>query len=181
MIPVKSIPDLIHDFEDNIFQVENALTDEVCDNLISEIEKNMYEGKPTGWLGHWSKGLLDNNHYIHDNLQTVWEKAVEFYDCKIDFVEPYHIKKYDVLNFYGAHTDSFGSITKRLDRRLSLVVQLSHEQSYESGELVIAGTSATKKRGSAIFFPSTFTHQVNRVKKGKRYSLITWGWGNIFK
>lgn len=181
MIPVKVPPDIIHDFVDNICVVENALNSLQCDMLIAECQKDLYEGKPTGWSGNWSKSLLPITHDIHNILKDTWQIAIDFYQTSIDFVEPYHIKKYRPLNYYGSHTDNYISVSERLDRKLSLVVQLSDEVDYVQGELSIAGNIVSKKRGTAIFFPSNYIHHVNQVKKGNRYVLISWGWGKILR
>ena len=180
MLPVKVPPEIKNDFYENIFLIENALSNEQCQSLIDEIQSNIYEGKPTSWRGSWNKGLLPIDHDIQFVLNESWSKAQQFYETSLDFIEPYHIKSYKTLNFYGPHTDNYLSVTERLDRKISLVVQLTDECDYEQGELVIMGKSVSKKRGTAIFFPSNYTHHVNQVKKGERYVLISWAWGKIF-
>lgn len=181
MIPVKLPPEIKHDFLENIFVVENALSLEQCHSLISDSQSYLYEGKPTGFSGLWSKGMLPINHKIQFLCSDIWEQAQQFFQTSLDFIEPYHIKSYKTLNYYGPHTDNYISVAERLDRKISLVVQLSDEIDYERGELVIAGNIVSKKRGTAIFFPSNYMHHVNQVKKGERYVLISWAWGKILK
>jgi len=181
MIPVKQTPEIIYDFSDNLFVKENYLNDEVCDALIEECSAKVIKGKPSNWSGSWSKHFLDCDHYIHQNLNSIWEEATDFYGTTIDFIEQYHVKKYTFGNFYGSHTDNFISVSKRIDRKLSLVVQLSHESDYKSGNLSIAGNIMTKNRGSVIIFPSAYIHQVSTVGFGERWVLISWAWGPVFK
>jgi PKHD-type hydroxylase len=83
---------------------------------------------------------------------------------------------------YDKHTDTgFGSLV----RKLSLTVQLSDEESYEGGELIlhISGSDyvSSKEQGSALVFPSYTLHEVKPVTKGTRYSLVAWVTGKPFK
>ncbi|NDB82243.1 MAG: 2OG-Fe(II) oxygenase [Alphaproteobacteria bacterium] len=180
MIPVKFPPEIKNDFLENIFIVEDALTVQQCQSLIDEIRPNIYEGQPSNWAGIWNKGLLPIDHNIQYILNEFWLQAEQFYKTNIKFIEPYHIKSYKTLNYYGSHTDNYVSVAERLDRRISLVVQLSDENDYAQGELVVAGNIVSKKRGAAIFFPSNYIHHVNQVKRGERFVLISWAWGSTF-
>jgi len=181
MIPVKKMPEIIFDYTDNLFVKENYLDKEVCDNLIKECIDKTQKGKPVNWSGSWSKYFLDCEHDIHQHLDSVWQEAINFYEATIDFVEQYHVKKYTFGNFYGPHTDNFISVSQRIDRKLTLVVQLSDELNYKSGDLSIEGNIMTKKKGSVIIFPSAYKHQVNNVGFGERWTLISWAWGPVFK
>ena len=65
-------------------------------------------------------------------------------------------------------------------RKLSAIVQLTDESSYEGGNLEFFNiqeyppTKDIRKQGSVTFFPSFIEHQATPVTKGKRYSLACW-------
>ena len=83
---------------------------------------------------------------------------------------------------YTWHQD-FGS--KGPSRKLSLVLQLSHPNEYEGGELQLLNkgepTIIQKSRGLIVAFPSWTLHQVTPVIKGTRQTLVTWVTGPSFK
>jgi PKHD-type hydroxylase len=78
----------------------------------------------------------------------------------------------------GSHYDWHPDIGPRMNKRkLSIVIQLSDEEDYEGGGLVInTGNIVTpsKKQGSVILFPSFLLHKVEPLKSGNRYSLVCW-------
>jgi len=72
-------------------------------------------------------------------------------------------------------------------RKLSVSIQLSPDN-YKGGELEIMTGShpkdrfkMTKEQGSIIIFPSYMLHQVLPIKKGQRYSLVSWITGPSLK
>jgi len=70
-------------------------------------------------------------------------------------------------------------------RKLSLSIQLSNPNTYKGGDLLIHEGSeeqAMKRdQGTLIAFPSFIEHEVTKVTKGERYSLVGWITGNNFK
>jgi PKHD-type hydroxylase len=71
-------------------------------------------------------------------------------------------------------------------RKLSFVLQLSHHDDYEGGNLQLLDESgnnyiAPRKRGTMILFDSRTQHRVLRVTKGTRKSLVGWTVGPRWK
>jgi PKHD-type hydroxylase len=70
-------------------------------------------------------------------------------------------------------------------RKLSIVVQLTDEDSYAGGDFeILDGTYPEKlprTRGMLLMFPSYTMHKVNPVTDGIRNSLVGWISGNNFK
>jgi PKHD-type hydroxylase len=83
---------------------------------------------------------------------------------------------------YGKHTDVMFQGTVR---KLSITVQLSDENSYEGGDLILHtgkdGYTNSKGQGRLLAFPSYTLHEVKPVTKGTRYSLVAWVTGKPFK
>jgi len=89
---------------------------------------------------------------------------------------------YQSAGEFGNHIDNAirfvpGSHVKiRTD--ISITVFLSEPESYEGGELIIEDTygqqSVKLKAGDAILYPSTSTHRVTPVTKGRRLASFFW-------
>jgi PKHD-type hydroxylase len=87
--------------------------------------------------------------------------------------------RYDVGMKYGAHIDAaflpVGPQPLRSD--VSCTMFIANPSEYQGGELLIhLGTEVTRikgKAGSAIFYPSTYVHQVTPVSSGARLVMIT--------
>lgn len=79
---------------------------------------------------------------------------------------------------YGWHYDTHWENEAPYDRKLSIVVQLSHPDEYMGGDFEFFNTPSPgeifKPRGSILIFPSFFWHQVLPVTNGTRYSLVSW-------
>jgi PKHD-type hydroxylase len=79
---------------------------------------------------------------------------------------------------YDWHYDTFWENPMPFDRKLSVVIQLSHPNEYTGGEFEFFGMPSPglewKERGSILIFPSFFFHRVLPVTSGKRTSLVSW-------
>lgn len=80
---------------------------------------------------------------------------------------------------YGLHHDVMWDKNDGLDRKLSIVVQLSDPSEYEGGSFAFSEVKTPKEdlfkvKGSVLVFPSYLSHQVTPVTKGVRKSLVAW-------
>ena len=76
------------------------------------------------------------------------------------------------------HFDHIHSIfdgKKRGIPTISIIGILNED--YQGGELVINEKKIKTKIGDIVIFPSCFMypHEIKEIKKGTRYSFITWG------
>lgn len=98
------------------------------------------------------------------------------------FGEAIQIGCYNEGDFYKWHQDS--GPHEFSNRKLSIVVQLSNPEDYEGGELQFLGFENEKVvsgQGDLILFPSYNPHQVTKITKGQRYSLVAWISGPCFR
>jgi len=83
---------------------------------------------------------------------------------------------------YGAHTDSG---PKTCIRKLSFVIQLSNPTDHEGGNLKLHFSDdplvIPKRKGSICFFPSYVLHEVTKITKGQRFSIVGWITGPQFR
>ena len=114
--------------------------------------------------------------------------------------------KYKLNHFYNWHCDSWNKPYERKDtnspdhgkiRKLSMTCQLTDGSEYEGGELEFdfrnyephlrdesqhrVQCKEILPKGSIIVFPSFVWHRVKPIKKGVRYSLVSWHCGNPYK
>jgi PKHD-type hydroxylase len=91
---------------------------------------------------------------------------------EIQFTE-YHSGE---LGHYDWHHDVNWSSPLMVDRKLSVVIQLTDPTEYEGGDFLFREVENPdfKPQGSILVFPSFLEHKVTQVTKGTRYSLVTW-------
>ena len=72
-----------------------------------------------------------------------------------------------------------------VNKKLSFVIQLSNSTDYEGGDLTLHLSDdplvIPKKKGTICFFPSYVLHEVTKVTKGQRFSVVGWITGPQFK
>ena len=77
---------------------------------------------------------------------------------------------------YGRHIDNPFMSSGRSD--LSFTISLTHQDSYEGGELLIETINSENKfklnAGEIIIYPSTYLHSVEEIKNGERIVCVGW-------
>lgn len=98
------------------------------------------------------------------------------------FIFPPLFNRYDVGDSFGIHVDNairpLKNSLHRIRTDLSMTLFLTEPEDYEGGELEIEtqfGAQTVKlEAGSAILYPSTSLHKVNKITKGSRISSFFW-------
>lgn len=87
--------------------------------------------------------------------------------------------EYNIGCFYSPHMDSGNLQFSR--RKLSISIQLTDESEYEGGELEFyCNGQASKKQGCMIIFPSYLYHEIKKITRGVRRSVVAWIDGNPY-
>ena len=77
---------------------------------------------------------------------------------------------------YGRHVDNPFMSSGRSD--LSFTISLTHQDSYEGGELLIETINSENKfklnAGEIIIYPSTYLHSVEEIQSGERIVCVGW-------
>lgn len=177
---------------------ESFLSEEECDELVANclkleasqglvgskvrLDENVRKSKIT-WLE--LGGDTDFEWLYRRITDAVNTFNDTFWKFDLDYIEPLQFTRYDAISdHYGVHMDMGGS--GRDQRKLSFSVQLSDPKDYKGGELVFSPGSAdsqvaNKDKGAITLFPSYMAHEVTKIKKGRRYSLVGWVRGPFFK
>ncbi len=184
MIPNLAKPDIKWDLPKKIFTIDNVLSDDECSRLIEFGKKHVQPGVdkyPRMFTTSFHACLLELNDPVHDKLQDAYRQIVDFFEFDISFVEPMELKRYTTDDYFGQHVDNYYSINQNLDRKITVVLQLTDDTEYNGGDLNIFGQMGNKKKGSLTAFPSFFPHKVDIMTHGERWSLILWMWGPYWK
>lgn len=103
-----------------------------------------------------------------------------------DFAERLQVACYDGRDrgHFDWHADiGDGALARR--RKLTIVAQLSEDNSYEGGTLQLNpaghGVNASRGLGDAVAFASFVLHKVSPVTRGERHSLTCWVHGPDFR
>lgn len=87
----------------------------------------------------------------------------------IDIGHEAMILKYDEGHFFKRHIDRTSPDGKR---RKNLIIQLSDEDEYEGGELIVDQTTVSKKLGTTVLFDCSTYHEVKLLKSGTRFCFL---------
>lgn len=146
-------------------------------------EENLARNSHVRWIDIVEDEAL---HFAYNRISEIALVVNDrFYNFELNELEPLQFTEYQVGGYYKQHQD-FG-YDRGVYRKLSLVVQLTDEDAYEGGDLMIydgtfGGIKAPRKKNTLIAFPSWQLHEVLPVTKGVRHSLVGWVIGaNRFK
>lgn len=118
-------------------------------------------------------------------IQTIKEVNALNFNYIVTFLEMLQFTEYNEDNkgMYKVHNDcgDKNHIDNSVDiRKISFSVQLSDNEDYEGGDLILYGEDEnqfkkmSRNKGDIIFFSSNIEHEVTPVTKGTRYSLVGW-------
>lgn len=128
--------------------------------------------------------ILETNRPLYKIFDALIIEYNKKHNFAIDFIEPLELKKYEVDDCFGPHRDNYVATESGLDRKLNIIAQLSDKDDYDGGDLILGYYKKIilpKTLGTVIIFPSNYLHQVSKITRGSRYSLIGHVWGPEFK
>jgi PKHD-type hydroxylase len=114
--------------------------------------------------------------WAFDRLASVAQRANRRYRLEVAAIcEPLLLVRYVTGGHFSWHPDTGLGILSM--RKISLSIQLSDPQDYDGGALEFSNVgeaSLSRALGTAIAFPSHFSHRVTPVTRGERWSLVGW-------
>ena len=129
---------------------------------------------------HWVNGVV--MHYARLANNATW---------RLDIIDSYGVQygTYRRGDFFDWHKDEYdmphGDLAPPhligLNRKLSLVINLTDPKRYRGGDLLlkdvmgnVVAVPGLRTRGSVIVFPSSVLHIASPVTRGVRQSLVAW-------
>ena len=177
--------------------IANAINSDYCDELVkryrlskeiatTELGNGGYDDNVRRSEVSWveDKDVIDMIKYFSTEINS---RAFGFdlygNDPNIQFTE----YNSEYKGTYDWHIDTlFADSDTMLERKLSIVVQLTDGNMYEGGDFLIGNTSHNgeinlsketefiKNKGTILAFPSFMQHKVTPVTSGVRNSLVSW-------
>ena len=152
----------------------------VKDNDQENVLKNSYRESDLKWL------------YPDQEIDWLYKKLVDAVNFMNDKYFGFHISHFleslqftnykEGKGFYKKHIDKLHNDTIR---KLSLSIQLTDPNEYEGGDLLLYEDEKPQKmgrgKGTLVIFPSYMLHEVTKITKGERNSLVAWVTGDHFK
>ena len=186
--------------KDYILHLDKWIPKKICNKIIKELnkDKNWYRHNWTDSKSYKKYNIEEKELYTNNTQQLTDVK--ELYDLVWKGLEKYIVVEKlggeEFKGWVGFHQIRFNrynkdqSIKKHVDHIhslfegekrgipiLSIVCVLN--DNYEGGEFIMFDDYEIKfKAGDLIIFPSVFLypHLVKSVKKGTRYSFVSWAW-----
>lgn len=149
----------------------------------ANLQKATVEGMPTDGVRSSKIKFLESNNpefewVFRRMTDVILDMNSRFFKFDLHQIQNLQYTVYGEGEYYVKHIDMLYSASQSNHRKLSFSVQLSDPDSYEGGDLLIHHSAepfkATRKQGSAIFFPGYALHEVTPVTKGVRHSLVGW-------
>ena len=182
----RQIPLIMH----NYFSYNNVFTKEECNDIVNYSNNYIENHTSNIEINMKMCYLLPNekNNFIYERIRKlVIETNIKIWNYNLyDFGEPIKFLEYNEKNnsHFKIHNDIGIEQGWQTFRKLTIIVQLTDENTYEGCELMIQNgdklVNTNKNQGSIIIFPSFMMHQVTPIKKGIRNSLVLWAYGPPF-
>lgn len=149
---------------------------QLCDDIVAWGEETQewkhFTGVQTKWAAHdfvfFKTGESDfqNIPFLTELMQHL-KPVMGEYGVADGYIR---LTRYCVDHYIGSHQD-----VGDLDRKLSIVIQLSESDEYEGGDLVVEGVKMPRDKGAILTHdPIKDWHEVLPVTRGTRYTLVIW-------
>lgn len=192
------VADLAHvkELEKYVVKIDNVLDKSLCEQILKEyandqewVQALVGDGKEAPevrgalTISMSRPEVVERNAQVRKALdEAIYKRVAEalkkyneylgLVNFSVSHDTGYELLKYLEGTGYTEHTDDF----MQEPRVVSCSLLLNDE--FEGGDFSFFKNSLSIKQsmGSALFFPSSFMfpHQVNKVTKGTRYSIVTW-------
>lgn len=169
-----------------VVPMREMIPDKICDQIIRE-------GSRCGdWIESFTKHETEDarvsesvgihrqdGKFIYENVKEIFNNANRLYG--FDVHDDYEIEliRYRKGGEFKWHSDDTPVDNSRMDRKLSMTIQLSEPEDYEGGDLEFKDfeNMDIRGRGTVVVFPSYVTHRITPLTSGTRYSLVAWQYG----
>jgi len=174
---------------------DKAITPERCQEIIDSAGDTFIKGEVGGDDGNRTDNKIRKTNIYWSQDQELFDMVGHYgasanrqgeWNLQTSGMESIQIGQYPIGGHYDWHVDGLGVEpmsapgNEFLDgkvRKISFVLWLNDD--FEGGEFEFHKTHTKKnvikpKQGTIVLFPSWVMHRVKPVKKGTRYSAVTW-------
>ena len=149
---------------------DNKVVKEIRDSDITWL----FPADETKWIYEALEPLILKTNYDHFHYDITHLQVLQ--------LSEYGLTEEGLPGFYNGHVDTlFSDRSSALSNRvLSLSVQLTPEEQYVGGDLILypydlqRQVIAPRNQGTVVVFRSHIIHEVTPIKEGTRHSLVAW-------
>jgi len=139
-------------------------TKKECKKILDGIKNSRAGGTDDVWYRKYQEFLILDREI----LDLVLEKVKIF---GVKQIKQGRILKYEKGCFFNIHTDTYD---EKPHRYKTIIIQLSDENEYEGGKVIVGDEVLSKHIGNTTIFDSTTLHGMEIIENGTRYSFIVW-------
>lgn len=165
------------------FEEKILVSRDTCDFLVNYFDSSncIKPGKKSQYSTIGEVGVVKASDIPNEVIQALSYFNIKTFPVLENVHSPHSfiLHKYSVGDSFPPHRDdnisNYGSVDKkRALRYKTLVLQLSNEDSYTGGELIVNEIKVNSSQGNLVCFSSGLLHEVLPVTSGTRYSLALW-------
>jgi PKHD-type hydroxylase len=144
------------------------------DELVQENKRKQFTHEEEPWIYQKVSGMAMEANKV------MWKFNIA------GIAEPISYAKYDIKDSEAARVDIGVNFNNsfRQDRKISFLIQLSEETSYEGGEVLLHNNGTpvylSRERGTTLMFPSWLLNGTTPITKETKRSLYGWVSGPPF-
>lgn len=183
--------------QDYLLVFNNALSNDICNKAITELEKNSWEqhtyhdpsvNDHTSVNGDRELDISNSNLEVTSIIMETVGSYLQKYIDELDFPWFNSLSGYTGIRFnrykrnalMSEHCDHIYTMFDGERRGIPVLSILGIlNDNYSGGELVFwKDTTIQTKAGDILIWPSNFMypHKVQPVTQGQRYSFVSWAW-----
>ena len=164
-----------------------GLAENVCNSLIQRAENKYPLQEAETFGGHASDVRTSKIRFctgdadIENLLFNFVNQAAQIFGVSVNKKADIQYTEYHASEggHYNWHHDINWNRDDGYDRKLSITVQLSHDNDYTGGDFTFnevenPNASEVRQRGTVLIFPSYLQHKVSPVISGVRRSMVAW-------
>ena len=160
--------------------IDNLLSPEECDNIISTYDNNKLEQITRGDIANYDRAMFINQELATELFKRIKHETPEFYNKNhlVCCNDHFRFSKYHVGQKFGIHKDGFNQDSE--GRRSILTLNIFLNDNFVGGSTKFfydfQGTErfeAVPKKGSGVLFDSQQYHAGSLVIEGNKYLLRT--------
>jgi prolyl 4-hydroxylase len=175
-----------------VYEIPEFLTNEECEAMITVIDASLRRSTTTrGPSDYRTSRTCDMRRAKPEMIESIDQRLANLVGCGVDFSEPMQGQRYDVGQYFKAHTDWFAPQTKEYDiytkgggqRTWTIMVYLNDVEEGGVTRFERVGRDFRPVKGLAIAWnnlnadgttnPATL-HEAIPVTRGKKYVITKW-------
>ena len=172
---------------------KNMVDNSLCDNIINtnfKFQKSTYSThkglSPDKERVKMDEIWIRKNEKFYDEIKDIVSKVSDLYTAKMkrvnkrDFIvsksTDFRLNRYDVGGYMSLHTDNIHHSHGQKFGYPQASVLLFLDDEFKGGQFVVSNIHLNISKGDALIFPSNFMfpHEVKKVTKGTRWSIVSW-------